>query len=120
MPTKKNNFEEQLNSLEKIVTNLENGNVPLEDALKEIIPTFSGSNQQCIKLDRTVGNMKEIILTDQEARQVDTFLEFTSSRITEELKIWESLKVYKEKAEKNVEFWKSTAQAVNRLRVQLL
>ena len=35
MPTKKNNFEEQLNSLEKIVTNLENGNVPLEDALKE-------------------------------------------------------------------------------------
>ncbi|MCT3601444.1 exodeoxyribonuclease VII small subunit [Lactobacillus acidophilus] len=35
MPTKKNNFEEQLNELEKIVTNLENGNVPLEDALKE-------------------------------------------------------------------------------------
>lgn len=30
--------------------------------------------------------MKEIILTDQEARQVDTFLEFTSSRIAEELK----------------------------------
>lgn len=64
--------------------------------------------------------MKEIILTDREARQVDTFLEFTSSRITEELKLWESLKVYTENAEKNVEFWKSTAQAVNRLRVQLL
>ena len=64
--------------------------------------------------------MKEIILTDQEARQVDTFLEFTSSRITEELKLWESLKVYTENAEKNFEFWKSTAQAVNRLRVQLL
>ena len=30
MPTKKNNFEEQLNNLEQIVTNLENGNVPLK------------------------------------------------------------------------------------------
>lgn len=64
--------------------------------------------------------MKEIILTDQEARQVDIFLEFTFSRITEELNLWESLKVYTENAEKNVEFWKSTAQAVNRLQVQLL
>lgn len=64
--------------------------------------------------------MKEIILTDQEVRQVDTFLEFISSRIAEELKLWESLKVYTENAEKNVEFWESTAQAVNRLRVQLL
>lgn len=64
--------------------------------------------------------MKEIILTDQEARQVDAFLEFTASRITEELNLWESLKVYTENAEKNVEFWKSTAQAINRLRVQLL
>ena len=35
MATKKNNFEEQLNSLQEIVTNLENGNVPLEDALKQ-------------------------------------------------------------------------------------
>ena len=35
MPTKKNNFEEQLNNLEQIVTNIENGNVPLEDALKQ-------------------------------------------------------------------------------------
>ena len=64
--------------------------------------------------------MKEIILTDQETRQIDVFLEFTSSRITEELKLWEGLKVYTENAENNVEFWKSTAQAVNRLRVQLL
>ncbi len=30
MPTKKNNFEEQLSELEQIVTNLENGNVPLK------------------------------------------------------------------------------------------
>ena len=35
MAVKKNNFEEQLTSLEQIVQNLENGNVPLEDALKE-------------------------------------------------------------------------------------
>ena len=84
------------------------------------ISAVIGSNRQDLKLERAVNNMKEIILTDQEARQVDTFLEFTSSRITEELKLWESLKVYTENAEKNVEFWKSTAQAVNRLRVQLL
>lgn len=35
MAVKKNNFEEQLTNLEQIVQNLENGNVPLEDALKE-------------------------------------------------------------------------------------
>lgn len=81
---------------------------------------YDQRSMEDLKLERAVNNMKEIILTDQEARQVDTFLEFTSSRITEELKLWESLKVYTENAEKNVEFWKSTAQAVNRLRVQLL
>ena len=35
MPEKKNNFEEQLNQLQQIVTKLETGNVPLEDALNE-------------------------------------------------------------------------------------
>lgn len=32
--SEENNFEEQLTNLEQIVQNLENGNVPLEDALK--------------------------------------------------------------------------------------
>lgn len=35
MASEKNNFEQQLNELEQIVTSLENGNVPLEDALKQ-------------------------------------------------------------------------------------
>lgn len=35
MPSKKNNFEEQLADLEKIVNNLENGNVPLDEALEQ-------------------------------------------------------------------------------------
>ncbi len=35
MAAKKNNFEEQLNQLRQIVTNLEDGNVPLADALKQ-------------------------------------------------------------------------------------
>ena len=64
--------------------------------------------------------MKQITLSEQDASRIDTYLELTSGRISEELKLWESLKVYTENAEKNVEFWKSTAQAVNRLRVQLL
>ncbi len=36
MPSKKNNFEEQLADLEKIVNNLENGNVPLDEALEQL------------------------------------------------------------------------------------
>ncbi len=63
--------------------------------------------------------MKEIILTDQEARQVDTFLEFTSGRISEELKLWVSMKGKSQTAEKNIVFWKETEQAVEKLRNQL-
>lgn len=44
MPAKKNNFEDQLKELEEIVTNLENGDVPLEDALKQF--------QQGVKISR--------------------------------------------------------------------
>lgn len=64
--------------------------------------------------------MKHVILTDQEAGQIDTFLELTSRRISDELTLWESLKAETPNAEKNIEFWKNTAQAINRLRIQLL
>lgn len=57
MPTKKNNFEEQLNSLEKIVTNLENGNVPLEDALKE----FQEGVKISRELDKKLTSAEEIV-----------------------------------------------------------
>ena len=35
MVTKKNNFEEELTELQTIVNNLENGDIPLEDALEQ-------------------------------------------------------------------------------------
>lgn len=35
--------------------------------------------------------MKHVILTDYEASQIDTYLELTSGRISEELKLWESM-----------------------------
>lgn len=63
--------------------------------------------------------MKHIILTDHEASQIDTYLELTSGRISEELKLWESMKGDTLNAEKNIAFWKKTAQAVEKLREQL-
>lgn len=63
--------------------------------------------------------MKQITLSDQEAGQIDTYLELTSGRIFEELKLWESMKGETPNAENNIEFWKETAQAVEKLRKQL-
>lgn len=63
--------------------------------------------------------MKHVILTDYEAGQIDTYLELTSGRISEELKLWESMKGKTPTAEKNISFWKKTAQAVEKLRKQL-
>lgn len=63
--------------------------------------------------------MKHVILTDYEASQIDTYLELTSGRISKELKLWESMKGKAQTAEKNIVFWKDTAQAVEKLRNQL-
>ena len=63
--------------------------------------------------------MKQITLSDQDAGQIDTYLELTSGRISEELKLWESMKSETPNAEKNTAFWKETAQAVGKLRKQL-
>lgn len=63
--------------------------------------------------------MKHVILTDYEAGQIDTYLELTSGRISEELALWESMKGKSPTAEKNISFWKDTAQAVEKLRNQL-
>ena len=63
--------------------------------------------------------MKQIILSDRDASQIDTYLELTSGRISEELKLWESMKADAPNAEKNISFWKDTAQAVEKLRNQL-
>ena len=63
--------------------------------------------------------MKQITLSEQDASRIDTYLELTSGRISEELKLWESMKGKAQTAEKNIVFWKDTAQAVEKLRNQL-
>lgn len=63
--------------------------------------------------------MKQITLSEQDASRIDTYLELTSGRISEELKLWESMKGKAQTAEKNIVFWKETAQAVEKLREQL-
>ena len=63
--------------------------------------------------------MKTIILTDREASQINIYLELTSGRISEELKLWESMESKIPNAKKNISFWKETAQAVEKLREQL-
>ena len=63
--------------------------------------------------------METIVLTDRDANQIDTYLELTSGRISKELKLWESMKGKTPTAEKNISFWKDTAQAVEKLRKQL-
>lgn len=35
--------------------------------------------------------MKQITLSEQDASRIDTYLELTSGRISEELKLWESM-----------------------------
>ena len=63
--------------------------------------------------------MKQITLSEQDASRIDTYLELTSGRISEELKLWESMKGKAQTAEKNISFWIETAQAVEKLREQL-
>ena len=71
MPTKKNNFEEQLNSLEKIVTNLENGNVPLEDGLKEFQEGVKISRELDKKLTSAEETVAKLIDSDGTEHELD-------------------------------------------------
>lgn len=62
MPTKKNNFEEELQQLQEIVSNLENGNVALEDALKEFqigVKLSRDLNQRLTDAEETVAKLIE-------------------------------------------------------------
>ena len=71
MPTKKNNFEEQLTSFEKIVTNLENGNVPLEDALKEFQEGVKISRELDKKLTSAEETVAKLIDSDGTEHELD-------------------------------------------------
>lgn len=57
---KKNNFEEDLTELQKIVNNLENGNVPLEDALEQFqtgVKLSRGLNKKLTEAEETVAKL---------------------------------------------------------------
>ena len=71
MATKKNNFEEQLNSLQEIVTNLENGNVPLEDALKQFQEGVKISRDLDKKLTQAEETVAKLIDGDGTEHKLD-------------------------------------------------
>ena len=59
--------------------------------------------------------MKQIVLTDQEAKALEIYLELTSERITGELKIWNELKGKATAAERNIKFWKEIAEVLEKI-----
>lgn len=71
MATKKNNFEEQLTELQKIVANLENGNVPLEDALKEFQAGVKLSRDLNQKLTAAEETVAKLVDSDGTEHQLD-------------------------------------------------
>ena len=71
MAVKKNNFEEQLTSLEQIVQNLENGNVPLEDALKEFQEGVKISRDLEKKLNSAEETVAKLIASDGTEHKLD-------------------------------------------------
>lgn len=69
MATKKNNFEEELNELQKIVSNLENGNVALEDALTEFqtgVKLSKDLNKRLTEAEETVAKLIDSDGTEQQ------------------------------------------------------
>ena len=71
MAVKKNNFEEQLTNLEQIVQNLENGNVPLEDALKEFQEGVKISRDLEKKLNSAEETVAKLIRSDGTEHKLD-------------------------------------------------
>ncbi|EFE00047.1 exodeoxyribonuclease VII, small subunit [Lactobacillus crispatus 214-1] len=71
MAVKKNNFEEQLTNLEQIVQNLENGNVPLEDALKEFQEGVKISRDLEKKLNSAEETVAQLIDSDGTEHKLD-------------------------------------------------
>lgn len=59
--------------------------------------------------------MKQIVLTDQEAKALEIYLELTSGRITGELKIRNELKEKTPAAERNIKFWKEIADVLEKI-----
>lgn len=71
MATKKNNFEEQLNELQEIVNKLENGNVPLEDALNEFQAGVKLSRELEKKLNDAEQTVAKLVDKDGNEKTLD-------------------------------------------------
>ena len=71
MAVKKNNFEEQLTKLDQIVQNLVNGNVPLEDALKEFQEGVKISRDLEKKLNSAEETVAKLIDSDGTEHKLD-------------------------------------------------
>lgn len=67
----KNNFEQQLNELQQIVNNLENGNVPLEDALEQFQAGVKISKELNKKLTQAEQTVAKIIEEDGTEKPLD-------------------------------------------------
>lgn len=67
----KNNFEEQLDQLQKIVTKLENGNVTLEDALAEFQVGVKLSRDLETKLTQAEQTVAKLINHDGSEQELD-------------------------------------------------
>ena len=70
MPKKQASFEEALTQLDTIVKQLENGDVPLEEALKKFqegIELSNYCNDILVKAEETVTQM--VIQTDKQSQQ---------------------------------------------------
>lgn len=67
----KNNFEQQLNELQQIVNNLENGNVPLEDALEQFQAGVKISKELNKKLTQAEQTVAKIIEEDGTEKTLD-------------------------------------------------
>lgn len=71
MATKKNNFEEELTELQTIVNNLENGDIPLEDALEQFQSGVKLSRNLNKKLTEAEETVAKLIDSDGTEHKLD-------------------------------------------------
>lgn len=71
MATRKNNFEEELKELQTIVSNLENGDIPLEDALEQFQTGVKLSRNLNKKLTEAEETVAKLIESDGAERKLD-------------------------------------------------
>ena len=71
MVTKKNNFEEELTELQTIVNNLENGDIPLEDALEQFQTGVKLSRNLNKKLTEAEETVAKLIDSDGTEHKLD-------------------------------------------------